>query len=197
MGQLPVTAATRASLLVRLRQPTDADAWREFAEVYAPPVFRYCRQLGLQEADASDVVQEVLAQVAVSVRTFEYDPASGRFRDWLGAVVRSKLDRFWRKRSPALGTTDPPAPDNDPSWVVEFNTHLLRVALERIRSGFDEHNWRAFELSWDEDRSALDVALTLGVPTAQVYVAKSRVLKRLREELLLLCEDVPHLARLG
>ncbi len=197
MGQLPVTAATRASLLARLRQPDDAEAWRQFAEVYTPPMFRYCRRLGLQEADAADVVQEVLAQVAVSVRNFEYDPAVGRFRDWLGAVVRGKLDRFWRKRTPAPGAADPAVPDGDPSWAIEFNSHLLQVALDRIRAGFDTHNWRAFELAWIEDRQAPDVAALLGVPTAQVYVAKSRVLRRLREELLLLCEDVPHLARLG
>src|SRR5688500_7177705 len=92
---------TRASLLLRLRDPQDGDAWRLFADTYAPLVYRHCRRQGLQEADAADVAQEVLTQVARSIGTFEYRPERGRFRDWLGAVVRSKLARFRQRQTRA------------------------------------------------------------------------------------------------
>lgn len=200
MGQTHFTEPTRATLLARLKYPHDGDAWRAFADRYGPPVFRYCRKLGLQDADASDVVQEVLAQVAMSIRQFEYDPAAGRFRDWLGAVVRGKLSRHGRKRSPAPAgdvVADLAGPEAEASWVFEFNANLLAVALTRARVGFEPRTWRAFELTWVEDRPAPAVASELGLPVALVYVAKSRVLKRVREELLVLSDDVPHLAVSG
>src|SRR5882762_6857982 len=87
---------TRPSLLLRIKDAQDDDAWTTFVEVYAPLVYRYCRRNGLQDSDSADVAQEVLAQVARSIRQFEYDPGRGRFRDWLGAVIHSKLMNHFR-----------------------------------------------------------------------------------------------------
>src|SRR5690349_3948035 len=89
---------TRHSLLMRLRDARADNAWGPVPESYAPLVYRYCRRCGLQDADAADVAQEVLAQVARSVRGFDYQPGLGRFRDWLGTIIRSKLADYHRAR---------------------------------------------------------------------------------------------------
>jgi RNA polymerase sigma-70 factor (ECF subfamily) len=206
MSDTPSGQTTRRSLLVRLRDLQDAESWRAFVDLYAPLIFRYCRRQGLQEADAADVGQEVLAQVARSIRTFEYRPEQGRFRDWLGAVTRSRLSRAVGRRGPqARGTAGDDAPDwlsemgtaaADPEWTSAFNNHVLQAALAQARPHFEEATWRAFELVWLHDRSAAAAADELGVPIAAVYVAKSRVLKALRAEVLALAEDVPHLVPL-
>src|SRR5271155_1109111 len=89
---------TRPRLLVRIRDRQDAESWKLFVELYTPPVLRYCRLRGLQDADAADVTQEVMAQVARSMHAFRYSPERGRFRDWLGTVTRRKLNRFLMKK---------------------------------------------------------------------------------------------------
>jgi RNA polymerase sigma-70 factor (ECF subfamily) len=196
-----VSRQTPPSLLVRIRDARDAASWQTFVDLYAPLIYRYCRRRGLQEADAADVSQDVLLQVARSIRTFEYQPERGRFRDWLGVVTRGKVVR-WRERHDrsvnGAGGRDSGdalavavAPEADSEWTAAFNAHVLRAALERIRPHFEPATWRAFELEWLENRPAAEVARTLDLPVTAVYVAKSRVLKRLRDEVLLLAEDVP------
>src|SRR5690349_16674686 len=87
---------TRASLLLRLRDPRDEDAWQDFVDLYAPVVYRYARKQGLQDADAADLCQDVLRIVAGAVGRLEYDPQRGAFRNWLFTVVRRKLAN-WRR----------------------------------------------------------------------------------------------------
>lgn len=192
---------TRPSLLFRLRDAEDTVAWRLFLECYGPLIYGYCRRRGLQEADAADVSQDVMACVARSIRTFEYQPARGRFRGWLGAVVRSKFADFQervRKSFPAEGGSAPVlalqeeavAPVDD-GWDEGFSRQVFLTALTRIRPSFDPKNWSAFEGVWLHDRPVLEVAKELGIPATSVYVAKSRVLKRLREEILELAEGIP------
>src|SRR4051794_28407556 len=93
MAEIP---PTRASLLVRLRDPRDAAAWTEFVDLYAPLVYGYLRKQGLQDADAADLSQEMLCAVAGAVDRLEYDPARGAFRNWLFTIVRRKLSN-WRE----------------------------------------------------------------------------------------------------
>jgi RNA polymerase sigma-70 factor (ECF subfamily) len=187
---------TRVSLLVRLRDPADVEAWRTFVDVYAPLVYSYCRRKGLQEADASDVTQEVLTQVARCIPGFSYDPARGRFRDWLGTVARRRLIRFFEGRSHAaragaVRVDDLAAPEVDSDWSEEFHARVLQVALEQTRPHFEAATWRAFELVWLEDRTPAAAAAELGVPIEAVYVAKSRALKALRAVVLELADDLP------
>src|SRR5271167_1262857 len=120
--------ATRPSLLMRLRDPADAESWRTFIAVYGPLILRYARQRGLQDADAADVAQDVLAQVARSMREFTYEPDRGRFRDWLGTVVRHRIGRFLKREATrpttAGGWLDTmPAVDQDGEWSAAFNAH--------------------------------------------------------------------------
>ena len=92
----PETGPTQPSLLLRIRDASDEESWQTFVSIYAPLIYRSCRRRGLQDADAADVGQDVLAQVARSIRDFEYQPGRGRFRDWLGTIVRHKVCRFLR-----------------------------------------------------------------------------------------------------
>jgi RNA polymerase sigma-70 factor, ECF subfamily len=194
----PSDDATRPSLLVRLRDHADTEAWRIFALVYAPLVYGYCRKSGLQDADAADVTQEVLKQVSQSIRGFVYDQEKGRFRDWLQMVARNKVVRFLGRRGRGVGVAGGgeklefvAEPAADAEWTDDFHVHILNVALEQIRPRFERTTWRAFEQTWINGVDAQQVAIEVGLAIDQVYAAKSRVLNRLRDEVLMLAEDLP------
>lgn len=197
----PGDHATRPSLLLRMRDPADAEAWRVFVETYTPMIFAYCRRRGLQTSDVSDITQEVMTQVSRSIRDFCYEPDRGRFRDWLGTVTRTKILGFLRKdaRAGKGGGGDTAdvlsqhlsAPETDTLWTEGFQARVLEVALARARPAFEDATWHAFERSWIHGQSASIVAEALSLPIDAVYVAKSRVLKRLREEVAMLAEDSP------
>jgi RNA polymerase sigma-70 factor (ECF subfamily) len=189
--------ATKPSLLLRIRDAGDSSSWGEFADIYGPIIRGYCRRRGLQEADAADVGQEVLAQVARSIGSFEYQPGRGRFRDWLGTVTRNKIVRFLEVKVRELrGMSEVSAADfategEDPEWSAEFHTRILNAALMRIRDDFEVKSWDAFERLWGKDTPAPEVAQSLGMTIDAVYAAKSRILRRLREEVLALADDLP------
>lgn len=194
---------TRPSLLIRVRDAADHEAWRAFVDTYTPLVYGYCRRSGLQDADAADVTQEVLAQVSRSIRNFEYRPERGKFRGWLGTATRNAIGRFWKRRDrpdrgaggsgPGEVLANVPAPAED--WNGQFNGHLCRTALERIRSEFDDETWRVFEAVWLQDRKPGDVALELRRKPQWVYKAKFRVLERLKAEVAYLVQDLAVLGR--
>lgn len=188
---------THPSLLLRVRDAANHLAWNEFVDVYGPVIFNYCRLRQLQECDASDVAQEVLLRLSSALREFEYKPELGRFRDWLGMVTHRELLKFWNRRGrnhdvsgEQNGTPTTEVEDNS-LWNDHFHSELLQVALGRIRSEFTEQTWTAFQLAWLEDQSPVQVAEQLKIGIEKVYVAKSRALKRLREEVLRLSEDLP------
>ena len=192
-------ASTRPSLLLRIRDPRDAEAWKTFVDIYGRLVYRHCRGRGLSHENAENVTQEVFAQVSQSIRGFDYQPDLGRFRHWLGTVTRNEINRFFKKEGRAVhgrgGIEDEQGLENavsrgeDTAWTEEFNAHLLETALARSRPHFEEQTWRAFELVWLEKRPAVQVARELKVPIDRVYVAKSRVLERLQQEVQELAED--------
>jgi RNA polymerase sigma-70 factor (ECF subfamily) len=192
---------TRPSLLARIRDPQDAQAWKLFIELYTPPVLRYCRLRGLQDADAADVAQELMAQVARSLPAFCYSPERGRFRDWLGTITRRRINRFLAKKSQAASgiggeeTADAlenlAAGEADAEWTAEFNAQILRAALDRVQPLFGAKTWQAFASVWLENHSAAETASKLNMTLSAVYVAKSKVLKRLEQEVLELAEDIP------
>jgi RNA polymerase sigma-70 factor, ECF subfamily len=183
-----------SSLLDRVRAQDQA-AWGRLVELYGPLVYRWCRRAGLQAADAADVGQEVFQAVARKVGDFHRDPAGGTFRGWLRAITRNKiLDSFRRPAPgcPAAGGSDAQRrlqelptrvwEDAGPEAEAEDTRLLFRRAVELIRGEFEEGTWRAFWQTAVEERSPADVAADLGVTVNAVYLAKSRVLHRLREE---------------
>jgi RNA polymerase sigma-70 factor (ECF subfamily) len=189
---------TRITLLTRLRSPEDADAWRTFVDLYLPLVYRYCRKRGLQDADARDVAQQVLASIHKAIDTFEYDPQRGRFRGWLGTVTQREITRHQhRDRRPGKGGGDglgdfvaeQEGSHLDAAWQEEFNAHIFSVALDRVRSEFDEPTWRAFDATWLQDIKPRRAAQQLGKEPGWVYKARYKVLQRLRSEIEFLTSD--------
>jgi RNA polymerase sigma-70 factor (ECF subfamily) len=192
---------TRPSLLVRLRDARDRQAWSEFVALYAPLVYHFARKQGLQDADAADLTQEVLYAVARVAGRFDYDPARGSFRGWLFTVVRNELRTFLaarRRHRPASG--DPavhgvlaarpdPGQDLSAEWEHEHRQRLLEWAGEQVRRGCQESTWQAFWRTAVQGQSGKDVARALGMSVAAVYLAKRRVLTRLLEQLRELEEE--------
>ncbi len=179
---------TRASLLVRLRDPRDEAAWRQFVDLYAPLVYGYARKQGLQDADAADLCQEVLGAVAGGVGRLEYDPQRGAFRNWLFTVVRRKLASWWAspaQRTRGSGDSDThrlleqsPAPDER---EAEWERRLFAWACEQVRRDVTDSTWQAFWRTAVDGQPGKQVAADLGVSVAAVYLARGRVLARLQE----------------
>jgi RNA polymerase sigma-70 factor (ECF subfamily) len=184
--------ATRPSLLVRLRDPRDERAWSEFLEIYGPLVHRLARLRGLQDADAHDLAQEVFRAVASAIDRWDPDPALGSFRGWLFRISRNLMVNFLiaRDRHPrGSGDTDmrhlleaQPAPDGAESALFdeEYRRRVFRWAADRVRPEFREPTWQAFWRTAIEGRPPKEVAEALGQSVGAVYIARSRVLARLR-----------------
>jgi RNA polymerase sigma-70 factor (ECF subfamily) len=185
---------TRASLLVRLRDPADADAWKEFARLYASVIYGFARKRGLQDADAADLMQEVLRSVAAAVGRLDYDPRKGTFRGWLYSITRNKVYNFLegRRRHPR-GTGDsnahqrleeqPGREVDADDWDKEYERKAFAWAADRVKGEFQPSTWQAFWHTAVDGQSAKDVGHQLGLSPGAVYVAKSRVLARLKEEI--------------
>lgn len=183
---------TRPSLLVRLRDHRDNQAWGEFVELYAPLIYAYARKRGLQDADAADLTQTVLRQVAVHVDRLEYDPRRGSFRGWLFTIVRNRLRNFQEQpRHLYQGSGDPHVqqllelqttdePEERAQWEREYHLGLLAWAADQVRPRVQEATWQAFWQTAVEGKSGKEVAQALGLTSAAVYLAKSRVMARLR-----------------
>src|SRR5262245_58636576 len=187
--------ATRASLLVRIRDAADQDAWRDFAGLYGPLVQRYGRRAGLQDADAEDLMQHVLHAVSGAIHRLEYDPAKGTFRGWLFGIARRQLsklrDREGRHAHGSGGTDanirlnelPAPGPDDSAWWETEYKKQRFLWAAERIRGDFQPASWQAFWQTAVEGQPAASVAAMLGISVGAVYTAKSRVLERIKQEI--------------
>lgn len=184
---------TRLSLVLRLQQADDVQAWNEFTEVYQPVIYRLARSQGLQDADAIDLTQEVLTRVATAVQQFDPDPRWGSFRGWLGRITRNMVIQFLRNRNRRPRTCDDSAmyellqqaPDQESleaqSFDLERERELFGWAAAQIRPKFDQRTWQAFWQTAVAGRSAADVAGELQMSRGAVYVARSRIMARLRE----------------
>lgn len=180
---------TSVNLLRRLKQPNDAQAWERFVELYAPLMFRWARQHGLNATDAADLVQDVLAGLVRKFWNFEYDP-SHRFRGWLHTVTLNQA-RDWHRRQLARPRVEQSSfservangGDRDAFDEREYRAFLVERARQLISTEFEPLTWKACWLYVTEGRTAADVAAELGLSENAVRVAKCRVLKRLRLEL--------------
>jgi len=178
---------------VKARSP---EAWRRLVKLYGPVVYGWCRRSGLQAEDAADVTQEVFRAAAGSVTTFRHDRPGDTFRGWLWTITGNKIKDHWRRqkgRPDAVGGTD--AQRRLASVAAEESADLgsdsgaseapgvARRALELIRSEFEDRTWQAFWRTAVDGQSPAAVADDLGKTANAVYVARSRVLRRLHEEL--------------
>jgi len=179
---------TSVSLLQKLRHEAPGnEVWVRFVHLYTPLLFYWARKLGMRDSDAADLVQDVFAILVQKLPSFEYDDQKG-FRNWLRTVLLNK----WRNhlRATARMVSDngdlgmlPDRADPDAFTEAEYREHLLSHALEFMRNQFPPKTWKA---CWEHvvmDRPAAEVAAELNISVGTVYVAKSRVVSRLRKEM--------------
>ncbi|MCO6458040.1 MAG: sigma-70 family RNA polymerase sigma factor [Pirellulaceae bacterium] len=181
---------TRPTLLIRLRDRQDLQAWKQFVDLYAPVVYSFCRKRGLQDADASDLTQEVLRALVTGVHRFDYNPETGTFRAWLFRIVRNKLHDFHcrQRREMAVRTEGQPeaicvntSAVELQDWERQCQEQILALAAARVQESVGPLTWRAFQLTAIEGQSGKQAAKTLGMSVGAVYVAKGRVLMRLHK----------------
>lgn len=192
---------TRASLLIRLRDRSDQSAWSEFVAVYGPVIYRFARNRGLQDADAADTMQDVLRSVSGAIDRLDYDPRQGRFRGWLFTITRNRVASLLvsRKGKPrGTGNSDvnsllaaqaDPRAGLEENWELEYRRSQTAQAMEQVRPEFSEKVWSAFWMTAVEARTAEESGRELGMSAGSVYVAKSRVLARLRQVVQRRLED--------
>lgn len=188
------SSETRASLLIRLKDSRDREAWYEFEEIYRPVVLRLAQRNGLQAADADDLVQQVFSAVARAIEHWQSDPQRARFRTWLHRITRNQILNALTRGPRDRGTGDTamiqqlrdwPAADGPASELVQLESRreLFRWAARQIRDEFQPDTWQAFWLTAVEGQDPETVARRLARSVGSVYTARSRVVRRLRERL--------------
>jgi RNA polymerase sigma-70 factor (ECF subfamily) len=179
---------TPVSLLQRLREPNAEEAWNRFVALYTPLLVHWTRRLGLSDAEAADVVQEVFVILLRELPKFSYRPGS-RFRGWLWTVTLNKhRERQRLCKQPlaweAAGEVASPEPDpGDEVAEAEYRSYLVERAMQLMRTDFEPTTWQACWRYVAEGRPAAEVAAELGISVNAVHLAKARVLRRLRREL--------------
>lgn len=193
---------TRPSILIRLRDHRDRDAWRHFEEVYRGVIRRVAKRYAMQDADAADLAQDVLVRVSKGVQEFEHDQTHARFRTWLGQVIRSAVIDAHRRRPKEQGSgltevhdqlaqvTETDNSDKFEKGIAkDCRSEIFRWAARRIRGEFADSSWLAFWRTAVEQQSVEIVAEQLGRSVGAVYTSRSRIMRRLREEVLLFDRD--------
>ncbi len=182
---------TPLSLLDRLRrEPRDGISWRRLTSIYAPLIRRWLLQQEAPEADVDDLAQEVLLVLAKDLGKFDHNGRTGAFRLWVRMITGHRLRDYWRSRKsePRNGVADRLAEIEDPNselgrrWDREHDEYLAQRLMELIEPEFAPTTWRGFRLHVLEGREASEVAEILGLSVNAVLIAKSRVLRRLRQE---------------
>ena len=183
---------TRASLIVRLSDADNEEAWDEFVRLYQPVVYRLARRRGFQHADAEELVQEVMLAVARAAEGWVPDPERGRFRTWLHRIARNLMVNFLTRRKHQVwgtGKSDVQQmleAESDPQsavtqlFEVEYRRETFRWAASQVEREVKGTTWQAFWLSTIDDLPAAEVALRLKISVGSVYIARSRVMARLR-----------------
>jgi RNA polymerase sigma-70 factor (ECF subfamily) len=181
---------TRASLLVRIRDPRDHQAWGEFEGRYRPLIRGWCRRWFPREPD--DMVQEVFARLTKCIKNFEYKPELGRFRGWLKTVTNNLMAELKKKAWPLLtdgeGLLDQEEARQDlmERLAAEYDLERLEMAKERVRGRVEVRTWSAYVETAERGRKPAEVARELGMKVGTVYQSRYSVLNELRREIEIL-----------
>jgi RNA polymerase sigma-70 factor, ECF subfamily len=186
---------TSASLLDRLRRRPDDASWKRLVDLYTPLLRAWLRRHLLPHEDVDDLVQEVMAVLVRELPTFQYDRTRGCFRGWLRAITVNRLRNFWRARQNrplATGDSDlarklaeleDPHSNLSQLWDREHDRHVTKRLFEGIAAEFETTSWQAFQRLAIDGAKPTAVAAELGISLNAVYLAKYRVLRRLRQEI--------------
>lgn len=185
---------TRASLVFRLRDRADDDAWTQFIDLYGQMIFQFVRSRGLQDADAADLVQEVLRRVGNAIDRLDYEKKKGGFRAWLFTITRNCLNTHFTKNKRVVGSLN----DSNPAgtlgqipeskdelserWEFEFQKQIMSRAMQVVRPNTQPKTWAAFEMTAIQNQDIDKVCESLSMSRGAVYVARSRVTGKLRDE---------------
>ncbi|MGA2256045.1 MAG: sigma-70 family RNA polymerase sigma factor [Thermoguttaceae bacterium] len=191
---MPEFPETRTSLLVRIQSPHDEEAWREFVTLYRPVVYRLARTRGLQDADAEDLAQRVVIAVQRAIGNWKADPTKGRFRSWLARIAQNAIINALTRRPPdaaaggssiheLLEKQPEPDPRTQQDIQREYRRSLFRAAAQRILPEFRDGTWEAFWLTTVEGMGVEEAGRVLGKSLGAIYAARSRVMRRLKDEI--------------
>lgn len=185
---------TSLTLLARLQQAGDTEAWQRLYELYQPLIIVWLKKYDVQHSDADDLAQEVLATISKDLVSFSHNGRMGAFRTWLRAILVNRLRTFWRDRDrrpltlggssieERLAQFEDPASAMSQLWDRQHDLHVLNRLLELSRPKFSAETWEVFmRVAINGERADL-VAAETGISLNAVFVAKSRVLSKLRDD---------------
>ena len=178
--------STSESLLIRLRQTNDSDAWGQFVRLYTPLIFYWARKNGMSHDDAGDIVQDVLSIVFRKLPAWKYDP-QGSFRGWLRTVTLNRhRELIRRKQIPVVDESLRMIADPrhaEASWDAEYHRQLVVAAMNLLENDFAPKTWQALKLLIGSDQPATEIAQQTGVSVWTLYAARNRLMGKLRREL--------------
>ena len=184
---------TRKSLLLRA-QTGEENAWKDLTDLYRPLIIGWLRRQGVAACDLDDLSQEILLSVVKYLPSFEHSGCPGAFRSWLHTIVCSRTMDYWRAidagmqasgssdAAAALQQIEDPNSDLNRRWDEEHDRYVLDCLLDLVEEEFEPATVRAFRRLALDGASGAEAAAELGLSVAAVYVAKSRVLQRIRQE---------------
>lgn len=195
----PDSIPTRDSLLSRLKDWDDNESWRDFFNTYWRLIYNTAIRLGLNDAEAQEVVQETVVAVARKINSFKYDPATARFKTWLNTIIRRRVIDHRRKQSrqpdvvsmnaaPDDGMAledelaDPASLEPDPKWEEDWRMNLIEAALEKVKRQTSPKQFLMYDQYVIQGKSLKEVARDLGASAAAIYIAKHRVGKLVQAE---------------
>jgi RNA polymerase sigma factor (sigma-70 family) len=190
---------TRSSLLSRLKNASDAAGWQFFVDNYGRLLFQFCLRAGLQRQEAEDIVQEVVMAVAKQMPRFEYDRSKGSFKGWLARITRNHIADFLTKKTKeaarrvelppeqaaaqSAGLAAGTSADMDEVWESEWRQHLLDRALRRVQQTVSARSVQIFQLSVVQGWSNEEIAASLRISRAQIYLVRHRVGRLVKREI--------------
>ncbi len=190
---MPEFPETDHSLIDRAKNTADGASWLEFMGIYQPVVYRLARRRGMQDADAQDIVQQVFGSIARSLDGWRADDDRPPFRAWLTTIARNAITTALTRRPPDRGSGSTSVAESlerlaseeqtDAELIVEARREIVRWAAEQIRAEFTELTWDIFWKTTMQGVSVTEVSKSSGRSIGAIYVARHRVLSRLKEKI--------------
>ena len=189
---MPEFPETNHSLIARVRDPADGVSWTEFLGIYQPVVLRMAKRRGLQDADAEDVMQQVFVSISRSIDRWTASDAAPPFRAWLTTVARNAITKALTRRPQDMATgstsvaellnAQPESEGMAVEMQAEARREIIRWASESIQAEFTTETWNVFWQTSIEGASIAEVAASTGRSAGAIYVARHRVISRLKEK---------------